>query len=341
MKRRFLLLGILSLLCISRLTAQSSLIDSVITETSVRQLVEYLSADSLAGRLTNTPGQEKAAAFIAAEFKKAGLLTVAGQEGYYMPFSYSWMGEAGQSKNVVGVLPGKSKPNELVLISAHYDHIGTSSTNPVNFLSERGKPEKSDTVYNGANDNGSGTSALISMARYFGSLKNNERTIIFIAFAGEELGLMGSRDMTRTMDMQYIKAMINMDMIGVPISKRRRNPFITGATLSDLQLIMNEQLYSINPKLYGKQYFKADPFLSDHLFKRSDNYWFALRGIAAHTILATHPHNRYYHSLNDEVSTIDFPLLTSITKAIALSITGIINGTQTPSKLDIESMSNF
>lgn len=339
---RYCCLLILSLfLLTTKPVAQQATIDSIITETSVKQLVEWLAADSLMGRFTGSKGQEQAADFIAREFRKAGLAPIAGYNGYFMPFSFPGPGQIRESKNVVGVLPGNSKSSELILISAHYDHIGTLSTNPAKYVPENGRPEKGDTIYNGANDNASGISAVISMARYFGRINNNERTLVFIAFSGEELGLIGSREMARTMDIQYVKAMINMDMIGVPAKKKNRYAYFTGSPLSNLRDILNNELYNINPQQYGKQFFKRDPFLTEHLFTRSDNYWFALRGVAAHSILATPPNNRYYHSLNDEAGTLDYNLLATITKAIALSITGLVNGTQTPSKLDIERINSF
>ena len=91
--------------------------------------------------------------------------------------------------NIVGMLPGKSKPGELILFSAHYDHEG---------VFDRGK--KKDSILNGANDNASGTTALLMLAKYFAQKNDNERTILFCAFAGEELGLLGSKDFVNHVD---------------------------------------------------------------------------------------------------------------------------------------------
>jgi Zn-dependent M28 family amino/carboxypeptidase len=143
------------------------------------------------------------------------------------------------------------------------------------------------------------------------------------------------------MDIQYVKAMINMDMLGVPMGKKNKNPFITGYQLSDLPSILNQELFQSNPGLYGKEYFKRDPFYKEHLFSRSDNLWFAMQGIPAHTIIATSSTNQYYHSLNDEPGTLDYNNLSAIIKALVLGSVGIIAGTQTPGRLQVDKINNY
>src|SRR5690606_6413260 len=128
--------------------------------------------------------------------------------------------------NVVAILPGKDKAGELVIFSAHYDHVGTRSTNfALPYTPERGKPEKGDTIYNGANDNASGISAMIMLARYFAATGSNSRTIVFIAFAGEEEGLYGSSKLALRVDHPTVAAMINLEMLGIPFNQRNKNPF--------------------------------------------------------------------------------------------------------------------
>lgn len=315
------------------IVAQSISIDSIISPAACRQIVETLAADSFLGRLTGTEKGEQAGQYIADQLAKAGCAPGAGKDTYFMPFSAMDINGRSVANNVMGILTGKSKPGEFVIFSAHYDHVGTLRTNPVNFLPEKGKPEKGDTIYNGANDNASGISALILLARYYAQAANNERTLVFIAFSGEELGLVGSKHAHRFMKHDSIMAMINMDMLGVPISKKNRNPIITGYHLSNLQAILNKTLYEKAPQ-FGKDYFHRDPFYSENLFSRSDNYWFATKGVPAHTILATHPRNRYYHSLNDEPKTLDYELLAKNIKAIALGSTGLADGSETPTRIN-------
>lgn len=313
--------------------SQQAVIDSFINPASCRQIVETLAADSFRGRLSGTANEEKAGSYIVNEFINAGC--VPGIDGgYFMPFNITWRHRTNESRNIIAVLPGKSKTNEWIVFSAHYDHIGTKTSNPVDFLSEKGKPEKGDSVFNGANDNASGTSALITLARYFSAAGNNERTIVFIAFAGEELGLLGSQKAVLNLNHPSIVAMINMDMLGRPISSKNKNPFITGATLSELQSILNKKLFEASPEEYGKNFFRKDPFPGESLFSRSDNFPFAQQGVPAHTIIATHPRDRFYHSLNDEPATLDYAFLAKIVRAVALGSAGLVDGSQTPVRID-------
>ena len=327
MKRKILFL--LSLFFLNNLLhAQTSLVDSIITPSSLLSIVEYLAADSLRGRFTGSQGCTKAAQFIAKEFENAGLKPVKGNDGYFMPVTSSW-------GNVIGAIQGRSKPNEVIIFSAHYDHLGTISTNPDPLAGGDAKTRKRDTIYNGANDNASGISALISLAKYFKKENTNQRTILFVAFAGEELGTLGSEYFTSFIEPDLIKAVINMDMIGRK-DDFRESPYMTGSELSNLYSLLNKRLYETNSKKYGKNFIAKDRFASETLFVRSDNYPFAQLGIPAHTIMTTSPRDRYYHSLSDEPSTLDYEFMSRIIKAIAIGCEGLITGEDTPSRLTPE-----
>lgn len=309
--------------------------DSIINAKACKQIVEMLAADSFLGRFTGSEKGEQAARYIANEFRKAGCAPGGPESSFFIPFPFYWKGDSMQANNVAAILPGKSKPHQWIIFSAHYDHVGTKSTNMMAlYMPELGKPEKNDTIYNGANDNASGVSALILLARYFAKANNNERTLVFLAFSGEELGLLGSQQASLLMNHDSIMAMINMDMLGVPISRRNKNPVITGSGYSDLQIILNNRLNEKLPGEFDKNYFRNDPFKSENLFRRSDNYWFALRGVPAHTIIATHPRNKFYHSLNDEPATLDYELLAKNIKAVAIGSGSLSDGTQTPSRIN-------
>lgn len=300
---------------------------------SCRFIVETLAADSFMGRYAGSPQATKAALYIAQELERAGCKPVSRSDSLLIPFRFMTPKGNYHCYNVVGVIPGKEKAGELVLFSAHYDHVGTLSTNDYRaFMREKGRPEKGDTIYNGANDNASGISALIALARYFGKTGPHERTLVFIAFSAEEEGLHGSRALSLRMDPASIVAMINMDMVGVPMSERNRNPILTGSERSDLQQMLNNRLYEAAPE-YGKDFFGKDRFPTESLFMRSDNYHFALKGVPAHTIMATSPRNRYYHSLNDEPRTIDYHLIAHIARAIALASSGLADGRDTPTRI--------
>ena len=309
----------------SILQSQSNFTDSVFHPDSIRAIVEVLAADSLEGRLTGTEGCLKASIFIANEFQKAGLKPVAGMNGFFMPFS-------GNSGNIVGAIRGKTKPDEIVIFSAHYDHIGTINTNPFLLVESSGKIKKGDTIYNGANDNASGVSAVISLAKYFAKENLNERTLIFVAFAGEEYGLLGSQYFASKIEPDPIIAVINLEMIGRKYNKSG-NPFLTGSLNSNLFDILNKRLFEHNAEMYGKNFIMRDKLYNENLFIRSDNYPFALLGIPAHTIMVTSTTDNYYHSLGDEASTLDYLLMSKIIRAISVSCKGLVDGTDTPSRL--------
>src|SRR3954464_11110743 len=193
-------LGVLTglLFCYLNSFAQSSLLDSLINRQQIQQTVEYLASDSLQGRFTGTKAALTAANFIADQFRRAGLQTLDSTNGYLNSFTIA-APEKIIGYNVVGVLPGSEKPDESILFSAHYDHLGTLTTHPYQSYSKRFRKNSTDSIFNGANDNASGTSALISLARYFGFSKSNKRTIILVAFAGEELGLLGSTALAKSL----------------------------------------------------------------------------------------------------------------------------------------------
>jgi Zn-dependent M28 family amino/carboxypeptidase len=323
---------------ISICTAQSINIDSVITPSSLKALVQTLAADSFQGRLTGTKMAADAASLISDELKKAGAMTIAGNDGYLMPFDVPLTARFSfaqpyklKSFNIVAALAGKSKAKELVIFSAHYDHIGTLSHTLQHKMPENGNPEDGDEIYNGANDNASGISALIHLAQYYAKYPQRERTILFIAFSGEEEGLLGSKVLAEAFDPKVITAMVNMDMIGRPREGRDRNPFITGFDQSNLARILNKNLHD-RASQYGKKYFEPDPFYEDNLYRRSDNFPFAAKGIVAHTIMTSAPNDKYYHSLNDEWEKLDYDYMADVVKAIALATTGLVNGSDSPKK---------
>jgi putative aminopeptidase FrvX len=294
--------------------------DSLIQKDYLASIVERLSSDSLKGRFTSTVYADEAAQFIANEFAKAGVSPVAGNDGYFMKVFNS-------NGNVMGVIPGKSKKDEVVIFSAHYDHVGTKSS-PV--LKREGSAI--DTIYNGANDNASGVSGIIALAKYFAQLKNNERTLMFVAFTGEEMGLRGSSQLVPLLDPDKIIAVLNFDMIGRPINKKS-GPYITGDVHSSLREILNKTLAKHDSKKYGTDYFSGDRYIYEKLFIRSDNYPFVAKGIPAHTIMTSSPNDRYYHSVDDEFKTIDFEKMVNVLRATALACQTIISGQQTPSRI--------
>ena len=206
-------------------------------EANLRKHVEHLGSDKLEGRRAGEPGANLAGEYVAAQFKKAGLkpgYTGGGKPAFKQPFSYtpvrdphsapavptaaSTAPEAKQAFNVIGILPGKDPvlKSEAIVIGAHYDHLGHGGSGSV--------AANSTEIHHGADDNASGTAAVIELARLFTSrnprdskgVSSNKRTLIFIAFSGEEDGLFGSKYYVNNPVWPLDKtiAMINLDMVG-------------------------------------------------------------------------------------------------------------------------------
>jgi len=225
--------------------------------------------------------------------------------------------------NVVGVLKGKSKPNEYVVFSGHYDHLGVGSP------AEGEQHDATDSIYNGANDDAAGTTAVIMLAEYFKKMNNNERSIIFTAFVAEELGGYGSKYFSKQLDPELVVAMFNLEMIGTESKWGKNSAYITGYEKSDMGEILQKNLEGSVFK------FHPDPYPEQQLFYRSDNATLARLGVPAHTISTSKMDNEpNYHKASDEIGTLDMDNMTEIIKAIAISSSTIVSGKDTPTRVD-------
>ncbi len=218
--------------------------------------------------------------------------------------------------NVAGVIPGKSKAKEFVIFSGHYDHLGLV------------KAIEGDSVMNGADDDASGTSAVIALAKFYKKLNKNERTLIFVAFTGEEMGMYGSRYFSQNLNPDDVVAMFNIEMIGKDSKFGRNTAYITGFDKSDLGKILQKNLE-------GTEFvFHPDPYASQNLFYRSDNATLAALGVPAHTISTVQiDKDDRYHTVNDNYESLDVENIYSTIKAIAKSAVSIVSGVDTPSRV--------
>jgi hypothetical protein len=178
--------------------------------------VTFLAADDLGGRAFGTEGEQKAADYLAEQFKKAGL-EPKGTEGFFQPFTVSKPtnpheeaivgtdGEGLTGRNVIGFIDNKSE--NTIVIGAHFDHLGMGGQSSLH----RGD----SAIHNGADDNASGTAALVALAKLLKREKHSSN-FLFIAFSGEENGLWGSNYFVKnpTIELASINYMINMDMVG-------------------------------------------------------------------------------------------------------------------------------
>lgn len=424
-----LIIAALAVLFLGNATAQK--INKIIKEKAVRKIEEKLSADDMSGRATFTPGIDKAADFIAAEFKKARLAIPDGSNSYFQEFSlvsakqtsvsgntdgaainesnivvlttketltvneqsgyetgtisagerlfnkaYSYT-SSGKSyivwvdtahaknfsnlqrfkqesfksdnsvifvltekipsaysfsvqhavtekklKNVVGIIPGKSRKDEYVIFSAHYDHLGVGEAD-----------KNGDTIFNGANDDAAGTTAIIMLSKYFSKIKNNERTVVFAAFTAEEIGGFGSQYFSKQFNPEKVMAMFNIEMIGTDSKWGKNSAYITGYEKTDMGKILEKNLEGTGFKFY------ADPYPDQQLFYRSDNATLARLGVPAHTISTSKMDSEpFYHTQGDEIETLDLKNMTEIIKSIALSSRTIISGQDTPSRVDAKQL---
>lgn len=223
--------------------------------------------------------------------------------------------------NVVGILPGKSRKDEYVIFSGHYDHLGV------------GKPVNGDSIYNGANDDAAGITGVIMLANYFKTVKDNERTIVFAAFTAEEVGGFGSQYFSRQMNPDKVIAMFNIEMIGTESKWGKNSAYITGYEKTNMGEILAKDLKGTAFTFY------PDPYPQQQLFYRSDNATLARLGVPAHTISTSkmdiEPH---YHKLTDHVETLDLVNMTEVIKAIALSSKSIVAGKETPTRVKVEEL---
>ena len=224
--------------------------------------------------------------------------------------------------NVVGILPGKKLKDEYVIFSGHYDHLGI------------GKPKADgDSIYNGANDDAAGTTAVMMLAHYFASKKDNERTIIFAAFTAEEVGGFGSQYFSKQVSPVKVMAMFNIEMIGTESKWGKNSAYITGYEKTDMGAILQKNLEGTGFT------FHPDPYPDQQLFYRSDNATLAKLGVPAHTISTSKMDSEpNYHKVSDEVETLDMNNMAMIIRAIALSSKGLVQGKDSPTRVKVEDL---
>jgi Zn-dependent M28 family amino/carboxypeptidase len=299
------------LITLAFLIPMFSIAQAVIDKAEVTRIISALASDDMEGREIFTKGNEKASTFIENEMAKIGLSPLADLKNFRQEFTT----RNGKANNVVGILPGKSKPDEFVVFSAHYDHIGMEKAGD-------------DKVYNGANDDASGVTAVLLLAKYYKQLANNERTIVFVAFTGEEVGGYGSKYFSQQLDPAKVVAMFNIEMIGTQSKWGKNSAYITGFDKSDFGAILQRNL-----KGSGFE-FHPDPYPAEQLFYRSDNATLARLGVPAHTISTSKMDSEpNYHQLSDEVSTLDLNNMAEIIRSIAISAQTIIAGKDTPTRI--------
>jgi Zn-dependent M28 family amino/carboxypeptidase len=273
---------------------------------NIRDIVEFLASDELKGRETATKGELLAAQFIKSKFIKASI------QPYFETYFDTFESKGFKGINVVGFIEGVDPElkNEVVLLGAHYDHIGIA-----------GKVQN-DSIANGANDNASGTASVLAIADRLARLRTNKRSIIVALFSGEEKGLLGSKALSKKLKTQNIDlyTMLNFEMIGVPFIDRDYEVFLTGYELSNLGDKLNTYT---NSTIVGV----SDVAKKYNLFKRSDNYsFFNEFKVPSHTISSCDLTNfDFYHHVDDEIDQLDFVFMATTLNKLIPGIVQICN----------------
>lgn len=297
----------------------------LIDSTQVRKHLYTLASDEMQGRRAGTIGIERAAQYIENEFKRMGLSTYDTLSSYRQTFAFKnrRTQEEIVSSNIIGVLEGKSKKEEVVIISAHYDHLGI-----------RAKEGVLDSIYNGANDDASGVTGILALAEYFKKF-GSERTLIFAAFTAEEMGLIGSTHFGKGIDASKFVAGINLEMIGKTPSFGPNTAWLTGFERSDFGKIIQKNLVGTGYQLF------PDPYKKFNLFFRSDNASLARLGVPSHTFSTTPIDvDKNYHQVSDEAKTLNIAVITQTIQAVAVGTQSIISGEDTPTRVVLEEKNN-
>ena len=251
--------------------------------------VYTLAGDSLRGRKAGSEDAAKAAAYIVNQFEEIGIQPYF-EEGWYQPFE-----KAGKTyKNVVGIIPGNDPvlKDEYIIIGAHYDHLGV----------------RNDQIYNGADDNASGTATIIEMARILKSQQSNlKRSVIVAAFDAEELGLWGSDYLSKKLDLSKVKLMMSIDMVGW-LEKGKTLRLQGAATIKNGKRLLREEAEKMHLDIKPKDFETS-------ILGATDTQGFAKRGVA--TLYVTTGLKSPYHKPEDDPELIDYKGLDRVTDYMA------------------------
>lgn len=232
-------------------------------------------------------------------------------------------------KNVIGILRGSDPKlkDTCVLLTAHYDHIGTSET--AKDMAPPSPENTNDHIYNGANDDGSGTVSVIEIARALAKLNPHpKRSLVFMTFFGEERGDIGSGYYGKHPVFPIAKTVadINLEQVGRTDStegKQLNNASVTGFDYSDVTNYLQNAGRQVGITVY------LNKEASDAYFVRSDNAALAEQGVPAHTLCVAFDYPDY-HGLGDEWQKIDYENMAKVDRAVALTLLNMANSPKTP-----------
>ena len=278
---------------------------------SLKKNLTVIASDEMEGRDTGSPGQKKAGEYMINFYKQNGISFPKALGSFYQKVPATYMSKRGgrnlpDSENILAFIEGSEKPEEIVVISGHYDHVGS----------------RKGVVYNGADDDGSGTVAVMEIAKAFNEAKKAghgpKRSILFLHVTGEEHGLFGSEFYTDNPVFPLANTVVdlNIDMIGRddPENRGKQYVYVIGSEMLSSQLKVINEAANKSTNNLELNYKYDDPNDSQRLYYRSDHYNFAKNNIpVAFYFDGIHED---YHKPTDDVDKIDFPLLQKRAKLV-------------------------
>ena len=288
----------------------------------VRGHEEFLASDALGGRGSATRSEEITANYVASEFIAYGLKLAPGMTSYLQSADIEAVtvngrqryrvaekqGEPGAHKtfNAIGYLEGSDPASGTILLSAHLDHLGTAA--PGTKAPSAMGFDPNDGIYNGANDDAAGTTAVLELAHALASGPRLKRNVLFVCYGSEELGGLGSTYFGAhpPVPLESLVTNLEFEMIGNQDPKMPKGVLLlTGWERSNLGPALKEHGALLGP----------DPYPEQHFFQRSDNYSLALKGVVAHTAAGwgTPP---TYHMPNDDLAHLDLAFMTAAIQSL-------------------------
>lgn len=263
-----------------------------------------IASDEMEGRDTGSPGQKKAGEYMVNYYKSLGISFPKALGSYYQKVPADFMKKRGggnlpDSENILAFIEGSEKPEEIIVISGHYDHVGV----------------RNGVVYNGADDDGSGTVAVMEIAKAFQAAKKAgngpKRSILFLHVTGEEHGLFGSEFYTDNPVFPLANTVVdlNIDMIGRddPENRGKQYVYVIGSEMLSSQLKVINEAANKRTNNLELNYKYDDPNDTERLYYRSDHYNFAKNNVpVAFFFDGIHED---YHKPTDDVEKIDYNLL--------------------------------
>lgn len=281
-----------------------------ITLAELKENLYVIAGDEMQGRDTGSPGQKKAGEYMIEQYKKIGIGFPKALGSYYQKVPSEAMKKYGEtlpdSENILAFIEGSEKPDEIIVISAHYDHVGT----------------KNGEIYNGADDDGSGTVAVMEIAQAFNEAKKKgygpKRSILFLHVTGEEHGLFGSEYYSDHPVFPLVNtvANLNIDMIGRddPENRGKKYVYVIGSEMLSSDLKKISETANAKTEKLELNYKYDDPKDPQRLYYRSDHYNFAKHNIpVAFYFDGIHED---YHKPTDTPDRIDYDILTKRTKLV-------------------------